>query len=165
MLMKLKRFFIFVVVMFFAAIAVNAQVQTVFNLEETVTKKAAIPDSVIAVLKSDERVDACFKEKENSANEADWFEASEIDLNADRRLDLIVKAKDNCLFGANQGPFWIFQNAKDGYQEIFAGNGLQLAVLPKKSNTFNQIKISKAVAMKTSSQTFLFKGGKYQQFK
>ncbi|HEY0428498.1 MAG TPA: hypothetical protein VGC76_12015 [Pyrinomonadaceae bacterium] len=161
--MKASKFFILTVVVISAAIFANAQVQTIFNLEENVSKKASIPDAVIAVLKSDKAVDACFQEKGKGAvNEADWFEASKIDLNADRRPDLIIKAKDSCLFGANQGPFWIFQNAPDGYQQIFSASGLQLAVLPKKQNSFNQIKISKAVAMKPSSRIFSFKNGKYQ---
>ena len=136
--------------------------QTVFNLEEKVRKEVAVPDAVIAVLKSDEIVDVCFREKGAGAKEAEWFTASEIDLNGDKRKDLIVKAKDACLYGANQGPFWIFQNAADGYQKIFSASGLQLAVLPKKSNSFNQIKISKVVAMKPSSETYSFRVGKYQ---
>jgi hypothetical protein len=162
--MSASKFFVLVVVVISAAVGAGAQgkVQTIFNLEENVSKSASIPDAVIAVLKSEQRVDACFQEKGKGANEAEWFEASEIDLNADKRLDLIVKAKDGCLFGANQGPFWIFQNEKDGFRQIFSASGLQLAVLPKKANSFNQIKISKAVAMKPASQTFSFKNGKYR---
>ncbi|MET0753000.1 MAG: hypothetical protein ABWZ66_06490 [Pyrinomonadaceae bacterium] len=162
--MSASKFFVLVVVVISAAIGASAQgkVQTVFNLEENVEKKASIPDAVIAVLKSDKRVDACFQEKGEGANEAEWFEASEIDLNSDKRMDLIVKAKDGCLFGANQGPFWVFQNSSDGYRQIFSASGLQLSVLSKKSNSFNQIKMSKAVAMKPVSQTFSFKSGKYQ---
>lgn len=160
-MMKAYKFFVLVVLTISAAAVINAQ-QTVFNLEEDVAKRASIPDAVIAVLKSDQRVDVCFKEKGDGASEAEWFEASEIDLNADRRLDLIIKAKDGCLFGANQAPFWIFQKAADGYQQIFSASGLQLAVLPKRVNSFNQIKISKAVAMKPSSEIYSFKNGKYQ---
>jgi hypothetical protein len=165
--MKACKFFVLVVAVISAATAASAQgkAQTIFNLEENVAKTASIPDAVIAVLKSDKRVDACFQEKGKGANEAEWFEASEIDLNADRRADLIIKAKDACLYGANQGPFWIFQNAADGYREIFSASGLQLAVLPKKANSFNQIKISKAVALKPSSRIFSFKNGKYQPLK
>jgi len=162
--MSVSRFFILVVVVVSAAISASAQgtVQTIFNLEEDVSKKASIPDAVIAVLKSDKRVDVCFQEKGKGANESEWFEASEIDLNADKRMDLIVKAKDGCLFGANQGPFWVFQNLEDGYQQIFSESGLQLSVLPKKANSFNKIKISKAIAMKPASRTFSFKNGKYR---
>lgn len=162
--MSASKFFVLVVVVISAAISAGAQdkVQTIFNLEENVAKTASIPDAVIAVLKSDSRVDACFREKGEDANEAEWFEASEIDLNSDKRMDLIVKAKDGCLFGANQGPFWIFQNASDGYLQIFSASGLQLAVLPKRTNSFNRIKVSKAVSMKPASRTFFFKNGKYQ---
>lgn len=163
--MRTREFFISFVALIFVVTAAGAQnkVQTIFNLEESVSKNVSIPDAVIAVLKSDKRVDACFRENGGGEiNEAQWFEASEIDLNADRRMDLVIKAKNGCLFGANQGPFWIFQNVSDGYQQVFSASGLQLAVLPKKVNSFNQIKISKAVAMKAASRIFSFKNGKYQ---
>lgn len=137
-------------------------VQTVFDLEEDVRKEADIPADVIAILKSDESVDACFKLKGENVNEAEWFAASEIDLNGDERKDLVIKAKDACLFGANQGPFWIFQNRPDGFLKILSANGLQLRVLPKKSNSFNEIEVSKVITMKPFSQTYIFKSEKYQ---
>lgn len=149
-----------------AATSAGAQttIQTVFNLESNIQKEASIPADVIAILKSDERVDGCFRQKGEGVDESKWFSASEIDLNADGQMDLIIKAKDTCLYGANQGPFWIFQKAPDGYLKIMSASGLQLAVLPKKNNSFNQIKISKVVSMKPASETFSFsyKAGKYQ---
>lgn len=148
-------------VLFVACVNAGAQ-QSVFDLEGDVQKEVAVPVDVIAVLKSDRRVDACFQAKGEGANEAEWFAASELDLNGDRKMDLIIKAKDACLFGANQGPFWIFQKMPDGYQQILAAHGLQLAVLPKKVNSFSQIKISKVVSQKPASQIYSFKAGKYQ---
>lgn len=149
------------------AILANAQnpVQTVFNLEEKVEKEARIPADVIAILKSDERVDQCFKQKGEAANEAQWFAASEIDLNGDKQMDLIIKPNDACLYGANQGPFWIFQKEPDGYLKILTAYGLRLAVLPKKTNSHHQIKVSKVVAMKPASAVYAFKAGKYQPVK
>ena len=162
-IMKSARFFVLIVVLISAALASNAQnVQTVFNLEEDVAKSAAIPQDVIAILKSDKRVDACFQAKGKGANEAEWFEASEIDLNGDKQMDLVIKAKDACLFGANQGPFWVYQNTGEGFKQILSEHGLQLSVLPKKINSFNQIQVSKAVRMKPASRTFSFRNGKYQ---
>ena len=162
--MKTARFFVLIVVLISAAaLAASAQkVQTVFNLEEDVTKSAAIPEDVIAMLKSDQRVDVCFQQKGEGANEADWFEASEIDLNGDKRMDLVIKAKDACLFGANQGPFWVYQNTGEGFKQVLTEQGLQLIIKPKKINSFNQIQVSKAVRMKPVSRTFSFKNGKYQ---
>lgn len=149
---------------FSIAVGVDAQTkaQTIFNLEEDVRKEAPIPDDVIAVLKSDRKVDRCFREKGEGADEHRWFAASEIDLNGDRRMDLIIKSKDACLFGANQAPFWIFQKASDGYQKVLIAYGLQLTVLPKKIGSFNQIKISKNIAMKPSNEILTFRRGKYR---
>ena len=56
------------VVLFFAGLNASAQ-QTVFDLEGNVRKEVAVPDAVIAVLKSDARVDGCFREKGEGANE------------------------------------------------------------------------------------------------
>lgn len=145
-----------------ATASAQTQIQTVFNLEEDVRRKAFVPEDVIAVLKSERRVDACFRAKGEGADESAWFAASEIDLNGDRRMDLVIVAKDACLFGANQAPFWIFQKAPDGYQKILSASGLQLAVLPKKANSFRQIKISKIISMKPASEIYTFRAGKYQ---
>ena len=164
-MLKTGKFFgLAFVLLLLNAVSASAQ-QTVFGLEENVKKPAVIPADVIAVLKSDERVDRCFKEKGEGADEAAWFEASEIDLNSDRKMDLIIKAKDGCLFGANQGPFWIFQKASDGYQKLLTAYGLGLKVLPRKANSFNHIEISKVVSMKPASETYSFKNGKYQIFR
>ena len=151
------------VVFFAAAFAVNAQKgQTVFDLEGSIANEVSVHADVIAVLKSDRRVDACFREKGEGANENEWFAAAEIDLNGDRKMDLIIKAKDSCLFGANQGPFWVFQKMRDGYRQVLAAHGLQLAVLPKKVNSFNQIEISKVANRKPSRRIFSLKSGKYR---
>jgi len=140
----------------------SPQVQTVFDLEGTVKKEAEIPAAVIAVLKSEETVDGCFREKGEGINEAELFSASEIDLNADKKPDLIIKAKDACLFGANQGPFWVFYKMPDGYQKILSVSGLQLKVLPAKTNSFNKIEIGKVVRMKPASEIYSFQKGEYR---
>ena len=147
-----------------SACAASSQtgVQTLFELEGSVSKPAPVPADVIAVLKSDERVDVCFRTEGAGTDEAAWFEAAELDLNGDRRADLIIKPKHSCLFGANQGPFWIFQNMPDGYQKILAESGLSLKVLPEKANSFNTIQISKVVGMKASETRFRFEQGKYR---
>lgn len=160
-----KIFLVVFILSVSAVVSTNAQTakpQTVFNLEDKVQKEFRLPDAVVAILKSDEIVDTCFKEKGARVKEADLFAASEIDLNGDNKMDLIIQAKNACLFGANQGPFWIFQKKADGYQKIFSASGLQLEVLPKKSNSFNEIKISKVVAMKASRDIYTFRAGKYQ---
>lgn len=158
-----NKFFVAALVFCAASVVAQAQkVQTVFSLEEEVRKEVAVPMDVMAILKSDRRVDGCFQQKGEGASEAAWFAASEIDLNGDRRMDLIIKAKDACLFGANQGPFWVFQKMPDGYQQVLSANGLGLAVMPKKVNSFNQIEISKVAAQKPAIKVYSFKAGKYQ---
>lgn len=139
--------------------------QTTFELEGGVTSPVSIPADVLAVLKSDKRVDDCFKSEGAGVNEAAWFEAAEFDLNGDRRADLIIKPKNACLFGANQGPFWVFQNLADGYQKILSESGLTLTIMPRKAGTFRTIMISKVVAMKPHDTQFRFSQGKYRPAK
>lgn len=165
-MLKIRKMFVVAAIFAFfvslpEASAQSANPQTVFNIEDEIEKKVVIPEAVIAILKSDRIVDGCFERKGANAKEGEWFAASEIDLNGDGRADLIVKAADACLFGANQAPFWIFQNAPDGYQKVLAASGLQLVILPVKSNSFNQIKISKVVAMKPRGEIYGFRAGKY----
>lgn len=161
---KIAKPLVFAVVILIAAASVRAQtkIQTVFDLEGKVTKKAALPAAVLAILKSDERVDQCFRENGAGAGESKWFAASRFDLNRDGRMDLIVKAEDACLFGANQGPFWIFQNLPGGYQKILTAYGLQLAVLPQKTDAFNRIEVSRVVAMRPASEIYSFREGEYR---
>lgn len=141
------------------------EAQTVFDLQGTVKKEAKIPDAVIAVLKSDEIVDGCFREKGEIIDEAKLFAASDIDLNADGKPDLIIKAGDACLFGANQGPFWVFYRMPDGYQKVLSASGLRLKVLSAKTNSFYQIEISKVVGTKPASEIYSFQRGAYRAAK
>lgn len=138
------------------------EAQTVFDLKGTVKKKVKIPDAVIAVLKSDEIVDGCFREKGEGIDEAELFAASEIDLNRDKKPDLVVTAGDACLFGANQGPFWVFHQMPDGYQKVLSTSGRQLKVLPATANSFNKIEIGKIVGMKPASEIYSFRKGAYR---
>lgn len=139
--------------------------QTTFELEGKVSSPVSIPADVIAVLKSDKRVDACFKAEGASVNEEAWFDAAAFDLNGDQRADLIIKPKNSCLFGANQGPFWVFQNVHDGYQKVLSADGLKLTILPRKVNSFNTIQVSKVAGMKGRSTQFRFSQGKYRPSK
>ncbi|NOT46490.1 MAG: hypothetical protein HOP17_01890 [Acidobacteria bacterium] len=139
--------------------------QTVFELEGNVTSPVSLPPDVIAVLKSDKVVDGCFKTEGAGVNEEAWFEAAEFDLNDDHRADLIIKPKHTCLFGANQGPFWIFQNVHDGYQKVLSATGLKLTILPEKFNSFNTIRVGRAEGMKGRDTLFRFSQGKYRPAK
>lgn len=161
------RFLIVFTSVCFSALSVYAQSepQRIFELEGGVASPVAVPADVIAILKSDRVVDGCFKTEGAGVQESAWFEASEFDLNGDGRRDLIIKPKHPCLYGANQGPFWIFQSVSDGYQKVLAANGLKLTILPRKTNSFSAIEVSKVVGMNGQSTQFRFSRGKYQPVK
>lgn len=164
--MKIPFWFLAITILLFgASFSARSQNQTVFELEGGIGKPVRIPADVIAVLKSDKRVDVCFKTEGAGTNEEVWFEASEFDLNKDDRPDLIIKPKNACLMGANQGPFWIFQNARDGYQKVLSANGLKLEIMPRKLNSFNMIAVSKVAGMRGVQSKFQFSNGKYRSVK
>lgn len=148
-----------------SSVSSQTTAQTTFELEGKVDSPITIPAEVIAVLKSDKRLDGCFKTEGAGVDEQAWFEAAEFDLNDDQRTDLIIKPKHACLFGANQGPFWIFQNVPDGYQKVFAADGLQLKILPSRINSFRTIEISKSVGMRALPSRFQFSKGSYRAAK
>jgi hypothetical protein len=144
------------------SLSASAQSQTVFEVEGGVNNPVRIPADVIAVLKSDKRVDVCFKTEGAGNDEQAWFEASEFDLNNDDRPDLIIKPKNSCLMGANQGPFWIFQNVPGGYQKVLSTDGLKLEVTSKKVNSFSTVTVSKVAGMRGVRTNFRFSNGKYR---
>ncbi len=156
----------FLAIAIFLLIAVSldysqANSQTIFEVEGRVSSPVAVPVDVLAVLKSDPRVDVCFKSGAAGVSEDAWFEAAALDLNGDGRSDLVIKPKDPCLFGANQGPFWIFQDLPDGYQKILATEGLQLIIMPSKFNSFHVIQVSKVIRMRSIESRYRFSKGQY----
>jgi hypothetical protein len=89
-----------------------SQEQTRFGLEESVNQPVRIPEPVQFIQSTDPdvRTSRCVDEDQSLPKiSVSWFEASQIHLTGPKEMDLLVKAKDGCLFGANIGPFWLFK--------------------------------------------------------
>jgi hypothetical protein len=101
--------------------------QARFGLEEPVVHPVPVPGSVLQILRTDPAVlqSGCFeKEKPSDPVLASWFEPSEVQLHRERQRDLLVKAKNGCLLGANIGPFWIFGSTREGYEVLLSTSAL-----------------------------------------
>jgi hypothetical protein len=116
--------------------------QVHFELESPVARPVRLSNAILETLKNDPAIlQSRCPGRENPSPEllASWLEASQVHLKAGRVLDLVVKASNGCLFGANIGPFWIFRSTDRGYEEVLSTNALALDILPTSSNGYRTV--------------------------
>lgn len=139
--------------------------QTSFGVEEAVRRPVPVPPDVLRGLGQDEKVLACLTENAgNAAVEipAAWFAASAIDLNGDRRPDLVVKPENSCLYGANIAPFWVFRNTGRGYALVLRTDALNLQILPARTRGYRNIRARAASARQVFARLYRFDGESYR---
>ena len=137
-----------------------------FGLEESVDLPVPIPDAVLAVLSSDSavRTSGCVDQGQSALEiSASWFEASRIHLDGPEEIDLLVKAKDGCLFGANIGPFWIFKKTPHGYELLLATSALGVELLRSRTNRHKDISAGAVAGSKVVTVFYKFDGRSYQE--
>src|ERR1043165_648908 len=140
--------------------------QTSFGAEEKTEHPVALPADVLQALRRDERNQTCLAEGRSARDiPASWFVASEIDLNNDRLPDLIITAKNPCLFGANINPFWVFSNSPRGHRLVLNVSTLGLDVLKTKSNGYRDIRVQAATATTLHTTIFKYDGRKYRAYR
>jgi hypothetical protein len=141
--------------------------QVRFGLEEPVIRTVPVPNAVLGILKTDSVVSTsgCVDQGQSSPDKisASWFEASEIHLSRPSEVDLLVKAKDGCLFGANIGPFWIFKNAPEGYELLLQVNVLAVELLRNKTNGYRNVSAGAVAGGKAVFVLYKFDGRKYRE--
>ena len=142
----------------------SPQEQTRFGLEESVARPVSIPEAVLSILGDDSevRTSGCAV-NDQTANKisASWFEASQIHLDGPKEVDLLVKAKDGCLFGANIGPFWIFRKTQQGYELLLTVNALGVRLLSRTTNGHKDISSGAVAGGKFVSVFYQFDGHRY----
>jgi hypothetical protein len=137
--------------------------QTRFGAEVAIKRPTKIPVDVFAVLRDDKRNQTCLKDGESPTSiTARWFVGSKIHLNAVSGADLIVMARNVCLWGANIVPFWVFRTTPQGHRLVLSVTALGLDVLNTKTNNYRDIRTSAATARATYSVIFKFDGKKYR---
>jgi hypothetical protein len=138
--------------------------QTQFNIEEGVRKPVRVPADVLRGLGQDEKVLPLVADMGDAPVPVPpkWFAASAIDLNGDKRLDLVVVPRNPRLFGANIGPMWVFRNYGRGYALALRTDALQLEVLNTRTRGFRNIRASAATARQVFHRTYRFDGESYK---
>lgn len=137
-----------------------------FGLEESVSHPVPIPDVVLAALKTDSEVRAsrCVDEVQPSpAISASWFEGSQIHLDGPGEIDLLVKAKNGCLLGANIGPFWIFRKTQLGYELVLNVSALGLELLPSRTKGHKDVSAGAAAGGEAVTVIYKFNGRRYKE--
>jgi hypothetical protein len=143
-----------------------SQEQIRFGLEESVNHPIPVPDLVLAALKTDSevRTSRCVDEDQPSPTvSASWFEASQIHLDGPGEIDLLVKAKNGCLFGANIGPFWIFRKTQRGYELVLNVSALGLELLPSRTNGHKDVSAVAVAGGEAVTVIYKFNGRRYQE--
>jgi hypothetical protein len=143
-----------------------SQEQTRFGLEQPVSKPVPIPDAILSILDTDSEVltSRCVEEGRPTRKiSASWFEASQIHLDGPEEIDLLVKAKDGCLLGANIGPFWIFEKTEHGYELLLGVSALGLELLPSRTNSHKDVSAGAVAGGAAVTVFYKFDGRRYQE--
>lgn len=136
--------------------------QRSFGAEEPMRRPARIPKAVLRLLRQDERVRRCLSDAAERQKElASWFSASAVELNNDRRSDLLVKPENGCLWGANIVPFWIFRNGGAGYELVLKTHGLGVDILRKRTLGHHDVEVGAASADRSYGAVYKFDGKRY----
>lgn len=143
-----------------------SQEQIRFGLEESINRPVPIPDGVLAALKIDSevRTSRCVDDDQPSPRiSASWFEASQIHLDGPEEIDVLVKAKNACLFGANIGPFWIFRKTQRGYELVLNVSALGVELLPSRTSGHKDVSAGAVAGGKSVIVFYKFDGHRYQE--
>lgn len=140
----------------------RSEVQKSFNAEVSVERPVKLPGGALELLKKNERVQSCLSERKSELPISSWFEASEIHLNDDGRVDLIVVPRNGCLFGANVIPFWVLLNSKQGYRIALQAQALHLEVQDTRTRGHLDITTSAVIrARDVAAVKYKYNGERY----
>jgi hypothetical protein len=166
-----KRYFsvfVWLLVILVVCITVSAQRKrtkqmqegVTFSLEMPMKRTVRLPEEVLEILAREERVSSCLEGEQKDIDNV--FSTAPIDLDSDGKMDVVVKAEDACLWGANQGPFWVFVRTEQGFQLIFHTYGLGISIESSSTNGFRDISTGAAQVRESFDATYKFDGQTYQ---
>jgi hypothetical protein len=136
--------------------------QTRFSLEEPVNHPIPIPEDVLKILRREADITACeISPEERSRIPPSWFEASWVQLDGPREEDLVVKAKNACMWGPNLGPFWVFRSSRNGHCLVLSTVAVSLQVLKSSSNGLRDIRTAAIVSQEPAYSDYRFDGHTY----
>ena len=139
--------------------------QNAFGSETPIMQPVLLPLDVLSQLsqENNERLQACLATDGLTARELRrYFAAAQLDLDGDRRPDLLVQPGANCLGGAHAVPFWLFRRTADGHELAFSATADALRVLGTAARGRRDLEVSYATADGARTAVLRFDGSKYQ---
>jgi hypothetical protein len=145
----------------------HSSTQLHFSAEDArVEKPVPIPESVLAVLRTDEMVRVALANENISAEKIplSWFSASAIHLSSSERAGLVVMA-EGPLHGSNVTTFWVFCATARGYKLVLTGLAHDLTVKNTRWKEHRDIVLASMTAAQISTVSFRFEGERYAEYK
>jgi hypothetical protein len=145
-----------------------AKEQTTFSSEEKISNAVKLPTSVLEQLAkfNDQQLEKCLTLR---ANKADHFAATHVNINSDKRQDLIVQAQTPCFMGAHNTSFWLFTVNADkqtqNFQLTFDTAVDSLSVLKTYSQGFRDLETRSQTLNEIYTIRWRFDSRKYQPYK
>ena len=138
-------------------LSVNSYSQkTTFGMDEKMKSSGAPTVAVWNILKKYALEFNCGKPQKK------WFQIAKINLNNDRRYDLIAYPVENCIQGNNITNFFVFRGlGNNKFSLVLKVGGNSLSILKKMKNSFNQIEVNSFVGQKILTRRFLFRKKSY----
>lgn len=134
----------------------------VFQLEEKFGRSVPLPQDVFQQLARYKRTQSCLQgDHENDKVQPSWFVAAEVDLDGAGAPELIVRAENACLWGANTGPFWIFQKTPHGYRSLLEVEAVSIEIKRARTRGYLDIQAWTHSAVNVYTTRLKFDGKKY----
>lgn len=134
--------------------------------DDSVQKPVAIPQSVLAILRKDERVGYVLKSQNISAQKLplSWFSASAIHLTDSNKAGLVVMGLGP-LRGADVNTFWVFCATARGYQLALTAPAHDLFVKKSRWKGHRDIELVAMSAAQIFSAVYRFDGRRYSLYR
>jgi hypothetical protein len=152
-----------------------AREQTVFSSDGIIVKKKGdvvvhppierpvpLPDEVLKLLRSDDRVIKCLEPERVTEAPATWFVAAEVHLHDKDQSDFVVMPVNGCLLGTNVDPFWIFGKTAHGYDLLLKTVQYAIEIMKSKTKGYSDIRGNSSSPVEVYTVQFKFDGEKYQ---
>lgn len=141
--------------------------QTVFSAEDEAVKvPAALPQGVVAILRSDEMVVMAMKNEQPQIEKlpSSWFSASVIHLGTPGETDFVVVGNPP-LSGGNTATFWVIRSTPDGSELVLKAPAHDLSVKPTRAVGLRDIEMLAVTATHVHTVMYRLDGKSYKVFR
>ena len=141
--------------LFFLSVSSYSQ-KTTFGMDEKPRSSVAPPAVVWNILKNYASEFNCGKPQKN------WFQIAKVNLDNDKKYDLIAYPTKDCIQGNNITNFFVFRGlGNNKFSLVLKVGAFSLSILKKRKNAFNQIEANSFVGQKILTRCFSFRKKSY----